>query len=373
MDKPYSLSRGIISMLDRGAPTGAEADFHFGEALRRSKAAPSSPLAGLMAGGRPALHVPLTCFERALSAGGSGANLIGEEKQIISPLLTWSAGTEAGATMLTGLEANVSLAHVSKLGEPVWSEENAGFEAETDPEFAAVPLGPPKRLSGLIKVSRQLLVQGGSGLDQFLANDLSRACSRQLDRIAFYGTGVGSQPRGIRSTPGIHVINIGTDDPAWEAFCDAEKRIEDEDMGPNSAFVTSPALKAELRRRPLWVEGSGQTLWDSLTNPISSKAISGEQEHIFFGNFPVGMVIGVWGDSADIVINRFTEAATAFVTIVCFLWCSVAIRSAKLFGVMTLPLAPPPEVAKAPPKAEAPEEEPAKSWTEPEKGNNKKK
>jgi HK97 family phage major capsid protein len=283
MDKAYSLSRGIISMLERGVPTGAEAEFHFGEALKRQRAAPYSPLSGSMAGGPPALHVPLDLgIERqGVSAGGSGSNLIGETKEIVSPLLTWSAATQAGAVTLTGLRENVSLARVSKLGEPVWSEENGGFLAETDPEFAAVALGPPKRLGGLIKVSKQLLGQAGPGLDQMLADDLARSCSRQLDRIVFYGTGNNNQPLGIRRTPGIHLVPVGDDDPGWDHFCQAEKLIEDEDMGPNSAFIASPALRAELRRRALWNEGSGQTLWDNLTNPISSKAISGEQEHIF--------------------------------------------------------------------------------------------
>lgn len=182
--------------------------------------------------------------------------------------------------MLTGLEENVSLAHVSKLPEPVWSEENAGFAVETDSEFAAVALGSPCRVGGLIKVSKQLLASASPGLDQLLSDDLARACSRQLDRICFYGTGTANMPRGILSTVGIHLINVSTDDPGTEHFLNAERLIENEDCGPNSAFVTSPDLKADLRRRPLWVGGSGQTLWDYLTNPVASPAITGE--HIFF-------------------------------------------------------------------------------------------
>jgi len=147
-------------------------------------------------------------------------------------------------------------------------------------------------------------------------------------------------------------------------------------MGPNSAFIASPALRAELRRRALWNEGSGQTLWDNLTNPISSKAISGEQEHIFFGNFPVGMVIGIWGEAADIVVNRFTSAHAGLTEIVVFLWCSLAIRTPRLFGVMTLPIRRGARQAEpAPQKAEGPPEEEPRSWTgeEKEKPNNKRK
>jgi hypothetical protein len=372
-EEPYSLSKAIIETLEKGAPvSGAESEFHYAEARARAKAPPSSPLAGLANVSPLSLHVPLDSFSsRAVSATGSGSNLIGEEKQIVSPLLTWSAATQAGATTLTGLRDNVSLAHVSKLPEPEWSSENGAF-IETDPEFAAVPLGPPKRVGALVKVSRLLLASASPGLDQLLSDDLGKACSRQLDRICFYGTGNNNQPRGILSTPGIHLINVSTDDPGWENFCEAERLIENEDTGPNSAFVTSPDLKAELRRRSLWVGGSGQTLWDSLTNPVSSKGITGD--HIFFGNFPVGLIIGIWGDSADIVVNRFTH--TAFVDIVCNLWCSLAIRAPGLFGVMTLPIARAPAIDTAPPKAEGPKEEPpAESWTGEgkEKGNNRKK
>ena len=91
MREEYSISRAIMETLEKGAPvSGLEAEFHYSELRSRQKAAPHSPLAGLMAGGPPSVHVPLDLGleRRGVSAGGSGAALIGEEKQIISPLLT---------------------------------------------------------------------------------------------------------------------------------------------------------------------------------------------------------------------------------------------------------------------------------------------
>lgn len=364
-DSSYSLSRALLSMLDRGAPTGIEADYHFSEALNRSKLPPNSPLSTPISN-LAVLHVPFEGLRRDVSAGNTGASLIGEEKQLVSPLLTWSAAVQAGATVLEGLRENVSLARVSKLPEPVWQPET-GFVIETDPEFASVLLGPPRRVCGLVRVSQQLLMSASPGLDQLLIDDLARACSSQFDRIVFYGTGTDNQPLGIANTPLIHRVNVGVTIPGWEDFCEAERLIEEEDVGLNNfAFVTQPDLKAELRRRPQWTD-AGRSIWEALPRTVSSKAITGEHD-VFFGEFGF-LVVGIWGESADVLVNRFTQSRAGQVDISVNLWCNLAIRSPRLFGLMNVEYLH--RIAR---KAEE-EKEPAKSESgeSPEKGNNKKK
>jgi hypothetical protein len=62
---------------------------------------------------------------------------------------------------------------IQQLPVPVWLPE-IGMVTPTDPVFAGVSL-TPKRISGMLTVSRQLLIQqAGPELDRILINDLSR-------------------------------------------------------------------------------------------------------------------------------------------------------------------------------------------------------
>jgi hypothetical protein len=70
--------------------------------------------------------------------------------------------------------------------------------APSDPVFAGYAV-TPKRISGMLVVSRQLLVQQtGPELDRILIGGLSRQRASYLDQVALYGTGpTGNQPQGL--------------------------------------------------------------------------------------------------------------------------------------------------------------------------------
>jgi Phage capsid family len=353
----YSLSRAIASVLARGVPSGVEADFHFAEARARESGSKLSFLASANRGGGNVLHVPLWAF-RDLTAGplppisggaptSGGGNLVGLRLERYSDLLSWSAAIAAGATQLTGLRENVSIAQVTALPEPDWTPE-IGFSPVTDPEFNSVLLGPPKRVCGLVRVSRQLLIQAGPDLDAFLTNDLSRACSSQLDRMIFYGdsTAFPNQPNGILNTPGIWRLDIGTNVASWETFTQAEGLVELQDIGFASfGYCTNPTVKKALADRPMFVAGAGRSIWEGLPNAHSSNSIA--QNHIFFGEWKM-LVVGIWSDSVDVVVNPFTLSHLGQVDIIANLFCNFVLKSPKFFGIMDItidsivPPTPPP-------------------------------
>jgi len=64
----------------------------------------------------------------------------------------------------------------------------------TDPVFVGYKISP-KRISGMLIVSRQLLrQQTGPELDRILINDLSRQLASYLDQCAIYGGGLINVP-----------------------------------------------------------------------------------------------------------------------------------------------------------------------------------
>ncbi len=345
-EKSYSISRAIRDVLQRGTPTGREAEFHFEEMrTREANKGSHSWLPQVGAGpGAEIIHAP---FGRDLVAqpyppgvpGGvastGGGNLVGHALQRSSPLLTWSSAISAGATVLTGLRENLSIAALTALPEPEWIPE-VGFSPITDPEFSQVFLGGPKRVSGTIRVSRQLLIGGGPDTDTFLINDLARSCSSMLDRMIFYGESTANpdQPNGIINTQGIWRLDIGTNTASWDIFTQAEGLIELQDIGlANFGFVTNPTVKKALRDRPLWTSGSARSQWEALPNAHSSNGIQGN--HIFFGAWPM-CVVGIWSDSATITVNPYTQALSGQVDITADLFCNFCLRNPRFFGVIDI-------------------------------------
>jgi hypothetical protein len=332
-DKSYSLSRAIRNVLSRGMATGSELEYHLEEERSREAIPALKTIFSATVYGGQVLHVPLEAF-RQVAVGGAtgGASLVETRLERVTDLLQWSTCMRAGAEMLTNLKENVGLARTSKLGEPQWVPE-IGFSPATEPEFQLVSLGPARRLSGMIVASRQLLMSASPGLDQYLIDGLSRACSNQLDRVALYGAPGGNTPTGISGTPGIHRLPLDWNDPGIDEFLEAERLVEIEDVGLGTFhFIAHPDGKRILRATPWAGAAAGdRSIWELITGPLSSAVIR-DRGDIFFGEFSQ-MTVGIWGNAADVVINPYSRAQTALVELVVNLFCDVAIRLPRAFGI----------------------------------------
>jgi hypothetical protein len=280
----YSLSRAIAETLSHGVPqTGLEAELHREEATARAGNSELGALSAFQAPGSGVIHLPL---RRDIGVGaGGGASIVGVRMLVASDLLSWSACIQAGAVVLENLRENHILAQVTALpSTPDWVPE-VGMSPAADPAFGQVALGPPRRVSGMITVSRQLLIQGagtsGSGsLDAMLIADLSRELNSQLDYCCLYGSPdiFPNQPRGVLHTVGIHRIDIGNNTPCWGELVDAQRRVENERISIASfAHITSPDVKAALLQMPMWAAGSDRSVWEAIANPISSTVVDSEQ------------------------------------------------------------------------------------------------
>jgi hypothetical protein len=231
-DKLFSLGKGIREIVESGALTGVERTVHF--ELEREAESSLNDFKWMR--GQNArdigLNVPVELFLRQVTVPGFP---IGIETFGVSNLLTWSACARAGAGFLTGLRGNATLWSIGALPVPQWLPE-IGMAAPSDPTFLGYSVSP-KRITGVLIVSRQLLVQqSGPELDKILINDLSRQLASYLDQVALYGTGpTGNQPTGLLNVPG--VAQDVAIDPAnlHPSFCGVEAQIEAADVDSNSS------------------------------------------------------------------------------------------------------------------------------------------
>ena len=108
---------------------------------------------------------------------------------------------QAGATMLTGLQGNVSIPRQTSAASAYWVGENA---APTESQQAIDQVNmTPKTVGAFVDYSRRLLLQSSIEVEGMVRNDLVRVIALEIDRAAIYGTGSSNQPQGLTNVSGI--------------------------------------------------------------------------------------------------------------------------------------------------------------------------
>ena len=231
---------------------------------------------------------------------------------------------------MTGLSRNSTLWSIGALPAVQWVGE-IGMDVSSDPVFAGYAVSP-KRISGLLTVIRQLLVQQtGPELDRILIGDLSRQLASRLDQVALYGTGAaGNQPLGLINVAG---VNQGVAiDPAnlHPSFCAVEKLIEDANVSmDNYGVLCSTDSKRILNSTPAFTGGS-DSAWEKLRNPQSSPEIT--DNRCFAGAWN-NLTFCLWGRGVEILVDHLALALTGQVKIYATLLADVGVRYPGAFAV----------------------------------------
>ena len=108
---------------------------------------------------------------------------------------------QAGATMLTGLQGNVSIPRQTSASTAYWVGENSS-PTESQQAIDQVNLSP-KTVGAFVDYSRRLLLQSSIDVEGMVRNDLARVIALEIYRAAVYGTGSSNQPQGFTNVSGI--------------------------------------------------------------------------------------------------------------------------------------------------------------------------
>ena len=205
------------------------------------------------------------------------------------------------------------------------------MDVSSDPVFAGYNVSP-KRISGLLTVSRQLLAQQtGPELDRILISDLSRQLGSLLDQVALYGTGpTGNQPLGLTGVPGVSQAFPITLTDLHGSFCDLEAQIEAANVDlTNYGVLVSPGSRKILRTTPSFTGGSITTC-DELTNPQSSPEVT--DGRCFAGAWN-NLTFCLWGRGVELLIDPVTMGITNQIKIYASLLADVGVRYPAAFAV----------------------------------------
>ena len=283
--------------------------------------------AGVSVRGSRGIYIPVECRDSftATGAAGTGSDLIETNfMDIQKPLRDRLVLSQAGARVLTGLRGNIDI--------PDYSGSTANWEGENDKakdgggSFSHKTM-KPKRLTSILTVSRQLLIQDSLGVEQLLRSDLVDAIAGKLEAtILGNHTHADTMPDGLFT--GFSEAPVTMD---WKAVVNLETQVDLANaLDGNTGYIMHTSLRGKGKTTVKATQGALGFLIDPdgtmngykvlRTNAIATNATTGDSPTpasawgILFANW-AELLIGQWG-AIDLMVAPYTKADEAFVRII---------------------------------------------------------
>ncbi|MDR1882998.1 MAG: phage major capsid protein [Prevotella sp.] len=335
----FSLRSALLQLVDGGK--FSEETQRMNDVGRRAIAA-----AGVNVRSSNGLVIPVEARSSFTATGesGTGSDLIDTEfLDILAPLRDRLVLAQAGATVLTGLRGNIDIPDFSG-NTANWENENAAAQ-DGGGTFSHKSM-KPKRLTSVIMVSRQLLIQDTLGVEQFLRSDMIYAIAHKLE-----ATILGNAEHSETKPDGLFTGFAGSAiDLSWDSIVDLETSVDLANaLADNSGYIMHTALRGKAKKTVKKTNGAIGFVLDPdgtmngynalRTNAIANvAATTGENPTpasygIAFGNW-ADLIIGQWG-ALDLMVDPYTKADQAFVRIVInSYWDAIPRRAASFAKAM---------------------------------------
>ena len=236
-----------------------------------------------------------------------GKELIQTDKfSLMEPLTNKLVFTELGATYLN-VTNNVSVPKMSAL--------NAGWVGEiedaanTTATFETVDY-TPKRISAYIDISKTLLYQDGTGVENMIRNQIVEALAQVLE-----STVLGKEAETNKKPAGIF-NSAAAKDLTFAGLISMEKALEEANVNGEFKYLVNPAIKATLRQTAV---GGSKSDFRMLLD--SDNEINGIP--VVCTNNAKGIAIADWSNlwittfgGVDIVVDTVSQAVKNCIRIV---------------------------------------------------------
>lgn len=297
------------------------------------------------------LEAPLPGAERRGIVTGTdtqGGYLVGQEPiTFIEMLYARMVLKQAGARTLTGLVGDLPLSRVTGGATTAWLSEN-GEATESDYTFAQTMLSP-KTISATTAISRKALLQSSVDVERMTREDIAQAIALGVDRAALHGSGTDPEPLGLAANSEVTVVPIGDNGgaPGWSHIVALETAIANANADvQRMAYITNPKVRGYLKTAPK-VSGYPNFIWENGPNPLNgyralvttqvrsdlTKGTGTGLSAIFFGNWQ-DLIIGVWGDGLDILVDKYTQGRKGQLLVTGFMDVDIAPRHPESFAVI---------------------------------------
>ena len=289
--------------------------------------------------GRPAkgIIVPNEVLKRDLNVGtaADGGNLVSTELlsgSFIEILRNKMAIMEAGVTMLTGLEGNISIPKQDGTTSAYWVGEG-GAPTEGQQSFTQISM-TPKTIGAFTDFTRRTLLQSSIDIEAFVRDDIAKKIALELDRTAIYGTGSSNQPLGLKDTSGIgsqSLTSFGT----FAEYIGMETDVAVANAeGGSMKYLINASARGALKSTEK-ASNTGMFVFEN--NQINGyDAIVSNQlanNDAIFGDFSQ-FIVGMWS-GLDLTVDPYAGATAGTVRIIALQDIDYAIRQAGAFCFAT--------------------------------------
>jgi hypothetical protein len=281
--------------------------------------------------------LPTARLRRDLTATGgfaSGGAFIQEDiHPAIELLLNHSVCTKLGAQVFPGLKGNFVAPRITSATAPQTATETgaAPVSQVTTDQIGLVP----KRITIQIPISKQLSLQTGGASEDYIRALIREQVSLKLDQLVLRGQGIGNEPVGILSTPGIGNVVFGGA-ATWSSVLKFEKSLTDAsaDVGDKLGWAISGTTRNKWKQTQKVAGFPKYLLEGNQINdyPWQSTQSLSDTDQCFFGRWD-DLCILIWGDGMDFVFDTVTRAKEGIEVLHVILWVNVLLRHPQSFCV----------------------------------------
>jgi len=307
-----------------------------------------------MGGKHKGIMVPTDVLSRAVTTTVSAPTIQTDvlASSFIDLLRAKMKVRDMGATVLGGLDGNISIPRQSAGANAFWVAEGAQ-PTPNDQTFDSVNLSP-KGVAALTQTTMQNLIQSSLDMEAFIRRDLATALALAIDLAAISGTGAGNQPTGILNTAGIGSVAMGANGAALtnvDAFVDLETLVADSNAdGGSMSYLTNARVIGALkklktstgeylfssRERDLPTSVGGLNGYDvNRSNQVTKAGAKGTSTGLstaLFGNWS-DLFIGEWG-ALNLQVDPFT-AGVGNIKISALQFVDCGVRHPESFAAIT--------------------------------------
>ena len=226
---------------------------------------------------------------------------------VVKPLQAMNVMVQAGAKYITGLVGDVQY--------PIMSNASCTWEGETAAAkdgavtFTNVKLSP-KRLTTIVPISKQFLLQDGVGAEAAIREEIVNAINAKLE-----ATILGSETGTATMPGGIFAGEITTSITDFKGLCDLEAGLEDANVYGELKYIVSPKAKAALRNMAKSTKSTQLVFENGEIDGTPALCTSHvKDKKIAFGDFSQ-YIIAQWGN-LDITVDNVTLAGEGQIRLV---------------------------------------------------------
>lgn len=236
-----------------------------------------------------------------------GASVGVDVADILAPLRDNLVLVQAGARYLSGLKNDLKLPYL--LGsEAKWASE-VGNVTDDNASVSGVTLRP-KRISVILPVSKQFLMQSSASAEAILKQNIVDAIAEKLQKtILSSNTTDATAPKGIfAATP--------ASAKTFAKLCDMESTVDAANGGTNRTYIVGNKAKAALRQLQ---KGTANTQMVYNAGEIDGtpclSTSSAPENGVLYGDFSQ-LYIGQFG-GIEVIVDQYTRAAKSEVVLTC--------------------------------------------------------